>query len=94
MQEKKAEEIVVLDLRGIQNSVSDFFVICSGNSDTQVGAIADSIEYEVKEETSMLPWNSEGKKQGEWVLIDYVDVVAHVFQWSKRSFYDLLKITI
>lgn len=89
MQEKKAEDIVVLDLRKLPNAVSDFFVLSSGNSDTQVGAIADSVEEEVYKTIGQNPWNFEGKKEQEWVLIDYVDVVAHVFRWSKREFYNL-----
>jgi len=89
MQEKKAEDVIVLDLREIENAVTDFFVLCSANSDTQVGAIADAIEEEVHKKAHQNPWHSEGKKEREWVLIDYVNVVAHIFRSSKREFYGL-----
>ena len=89
MQEKKAEEIVVLDLREVKNSISDFFVICSGNSDTQIEAIAQSIEEQVYKIDQENPWHIEGLNNKLWVLIDYVDVVAHVFNNREREFYNL-----
>lgn len=89
MLEKKAEEVVVIDLRKVQNAVADYFVLCSGNSDTQIDAISESVEEEVKKRTSQTPWHREGHNQREWILIDYVDVVAHVFNKEKRAFYGL-----
>ena len=89
MKEKKAEDIVVLDLRFIPNSVADFFVICTGNSDTQVAAISDSVETTVLKSDQQNPWHVEGKSSREWVLIDYVDVVAHVFKEETREFFGL-----
>jgi ribosome-associated protein len=89
MQEKKASNIVVMDLRNVKNAVADFFVICSGSSDTQVDAIADSVDAEVHKELNQNPWNQEGKANKEWLLIDYVDVVAHIFKNEKRDFYKL-----
>jgi ribosome-associated protein len=89
MQEKKAEDIVVLDLRGIKSAVTDYFVICSGNSDTQVDAIMMSIEEQVYKNLDEDPWHKEGKTNKEWILLDYVDVVAHVFKKDKRTFYAL-----
>ena len=89
MQEKKAEDIVLIDLRTIQNSVADFFVVCTGNSDTQVEAIADSVEKEVHTILNENPNHVEGKNNKEWMLIDYIDVVAHVFKRDKRGFYRL-----
>jgi ribosome-associated protein len=89
MQEKKALDIVVMDLRNVKNAVTDFFVICSGNSDTQVDAVADSVEEEVWKVINANPWHREGKQYKEWILIDYVDVVAHVFKQERREFYDL-----
>jgi ribosome-associated protein len=89
MLEKKAVDIVVMDLREISNAITDFFVICSGNSDTQVDAIADSVEIEVKKVINALPWQREGRQQKEWVLLDYVDVVVHVFKKERRAFYQL-----
>jgi ribosome-associated protein len=89
MEEKKASDIVVMDLRDVKNSVTDFFVICSGNSDTQIEAISTSIEDEVYKINKERPWRSEGKNNREWILIDYADVVAHVFLKDKREFYGL-----
>lgn len=87
MLEKKAVDITVLDLRGVKNAIADYFIICSGNSDTQIDAISDSVEEVVYKKTSQHPWKKEGKQNKEWVLIDYVDVVAHVFRKEKREFY-------
>lgn len=87
MQEKKAKEIVCLDLRNINNAVSDFFVICHGDSNTQVDAIADSVEFEIKKAIGENPWHREGFENAEWILLDYVNVVVHVFQKPQRDFY-------
>ncbi len=89
MQEKKAQDIVVMDLRKINNVITDFFVISSGNSDTQVDAIADSVEEEVYKTIQQNPWQKEGKMQREWILLDYVDVVVHVFKKDRREYFDL-----
>lgn len=89
MQEKKAIDVVVMDLRDVKTAIADFFVICSGNSDTQIDAIADSIEEEVYKASQVDPWHEEGKMNREWILLDYVDVVAHVFKKDRREFYDL-----
>ncbi len=89
MAEKKASEIVVMDLRDVQNAVADYFILCSGNSDTQIDAISDSVEEEVHKITQQNPWKREGRQNKEWVLIDYVDVVAHIFRKDKREFYAL-----
>ncbi len=89
MEEKKASDIVVMDLRNIKNTVTDFFVICSGSSDTQLDAIADSIEEEVFKSGQENPWKSEGKSSRQWILVDYVNVVAHIFLKDKRQFYGL-----
>jgi len=89
MLEKKAEKIVVLDLREVKNAITDYFVICSGNSDTQIDAIANSVEEEVYKNSQVHAWQKEGNQNREWILIDYVDVVAHVFKKDRRTFYDL-----
>ncbi|CCH55521.1 iojap-like protein [Fibrisoma limi BUZ 3] len=89
MQEKKATDVVVMDLRNVKNAICDYFVICSGNSDTQIDAISTSIEEEVYKASHQDPWHKEGKLNREWILLDYVDVVAHVFKKDRRSFYDL-----
>lgn len=89
MQEKKASNIVVMDLREVNNAIADFFVICSGNSDTQLDAIIDSVDEEVSKTLHENPWHSEGKANKEWMLIDYVNVVAHIFKKEKRDFFGL-----
>ncbi len=89
MLEKKAEDVVVMDLRKVKNAVADFFVIGSGNSDTQLDAIAESVEKEVKERMGERPWHREGTQQKEWVLLDYVTVVAHIFLRERREFFAL-----
>ena len=89
IQEKKGNEIVRLDLRNIHSSVADYFVICHAESSTQVKAIASSIEQEVYKSSNQLPVRIEGLEYGEWVLLDYVDVVVHVFKTDKRQFYGI-----
>lgn len=89
MQEKKAIDIVVMDLRKVKNAVADFFVICSGNSDKQLDAIAASVDQEVYKALKENPWHTEGKNNKEWMLLDYIDVVAHVFRKDRREFYAL-----
>lgn len=89
MKEKKAEDVVVLDLSEIKNAVASYFVIASGNSDTQITAISDSIEEMVYKNLQQEPWHKEGVQNAEWVLLDYVDVVAHIFSKKTREFYGL-----
>ena len=89
MQENKAKDIVVLDLRNIVNRVSDFFVISSGDSTTHVDGIMNSVTRHTRKEIQERPWGTEGKGNSEWVLLDYVSVVAHIFYKDVRSFYDL-----
>jgi ribosome-associated protein len=89
MQEVKASEIVVMDLRTIKSAVADFFVICSGGSDKQVDAIAQSIDKEVFKKINENPWHTEGKTTKEWLILDYISVVAHVFRKDRRQFYSL-----
>lgn len=92
MLEKKAIDIVVLDLRKAKNAVADFFVICSGNSARQLDAIADEIDRMVSTTLKENPWHIEGKNNKEWMLLDYITVVAHIFQNERRSFYTLEKL--
>lgn len=89
MQENKAKDIVVLDLRDIPNTVTDFFVICSGESSTQIDGIANSVLRHTRTTIQEKPWHQEGKGTSEWVLMDYVSVVAHVFYKSTRDHYDI-----
>src|ERR1043165_7698233 len=92
MQEKKATDIVVMDLRKVKNAVADFFVICSGNSDKQIDAIADSVDEEVYKGLHENPWHVEGKNNKEWMILDYTNVLAHIFRKDRRSFYALEKL--
>jgi ribosome-associated protein len=89
MQDKKAQDIVVIDLRSQKNAIADFFVVCSGTSNTHVESIADSIDDMVYKQSKESPRHKEGYETAEWVLVDYIDVVAHVFQKSKRGYYAL-----
>ncbi len=89
MQEKKAENITVIDLREIDNAVCDYFVISNANSNTQVNAIADSVQKETLETLGDKAWHKEGTDAAEWILMDYVNVVAHIFQTPVRDFYAL-----
>ncbi|MEO6884650.1 MAG: ribosome silencing factor [Bacteroidia bacterium] len=89
IQEKKGKNITCLNLKNISNSICDYFIICEGDSTTQVDAIAKSIEYEVKKEHGENPYHAEGYENAEWILVDYVDVVVHVFQKNIREFYNL-----
>jgi ribosome-associated protein len=84
---KKAKDIVILDLNGLSD-VTNFFVICTGESDTQVKAIADAITEGTREQDSRV-WRREGLTHLHWVLLDYVDVVVHVFQPKVRAYYDI-----
>ncbi|SDE77836.1 ribosome-associated protein [Mucilaginibacter pineti] len=87
IQEKKGNEIVRLDLRNLKSSVTDYFVVCHADSTTQVKAIANSVEDEIFKAIQQEPWRKEGLEHGEWILLDYVDVVIHVFRTDKREFY-------
>lgn len=87
MFERKAENIKIMDMRNVRGASSDFFVICNADSDKQVEAIASSVDDEVKKLTTETPWHREGLENCEWVLLDYFNVVAHIFQTEKREFY-------
>ncbi len=89
MQEKKAHNITIIDLKDISNPLADFFVICSGNSDKQVDAISDSVERFTFLNEKEEPWRTEGKTTNEWVILDYINVVAHIFTEKTRQFYGL-----
>ncbi|WP_438973343.1 ribosome silencing factor [Polaribacter sp.] len=85
----KGEDIQLLDLRDIENTVCDYFVICSGTSNTQVNAISGSVQKNVSKEVKDKPWHVEGQGNSEWVLMDYVNVVVHIFQKHVRDYYDI-----
>ena len=89
IEEKKGDNIICLDLRNIENRVCDYFIICDGNSTTQVDAIAGSVEFLVKRDLGERPYRSEGYENKTWILIDYVNVIVHVFDKETRQFYNL-----
>lgn len=89
IKEKKGDKIVSLNLGRIKNAICNYFVICQGNSNTQVEAIAHGLKEHVKNNLGVKPWHSEGFENAEWILIDYVDVVVHVFQPHIRQHYKL-----
>ena len=89
IEEVKGKEITILDLREIENTVCDYFIVCEGTSNTQVNAIVNSIQKQVSKSLKNNPWHTEGTENAEWVLIDYVNVVVHVFQKHIREYYDV-----
>jgi ribosome-associated protein len=89
IQEKKGENIVSLDLSKIPEAVADFFIICQANSNTQVRAIASYVEDQVREHLEEEPYKHEGFTAQQWILVDYVNIVLHVFQPETRQFYSL-----
>jgi ribosome-associated protein len=89
MLEKKGMEVVVLNLGKLNSPVCDFFAICHGNSKTQALALADSVEEEVKKATKLYPLRREGHANAEWILLDFSDVVVHIFQEPIRRFYNI-----
>lgn len=89
IEDVKGKEINILDLREIENTVCDYFVICEGTSNTQVNAIVGAIQKKVSKTLKDKPWHIEGEDNAEWVLMDYVNVVVHVFQKQIREYYDI-----
>ncbi len=91
IQNKKGEDIVVLDLRKV-TSIADYFVIATGNSNVHVKAIADEVRERLKRDDRVLPWHVEGEEGQKWILVDFVDVVVHVFDRETRKYYDIEKL--
>lgn len=89
MKAKKAQDIRMLNLKDINNDVADYFIICSGNSKRQLEAIAEAIIKTIHQKTGEHPWKQEGLTTKEWILIDYVNVVVHIFCSEKRAYYML-----
>ncbi len=89
MEEVKGQEIRLLDLREIENTVCDYFIICNGTSNTHVNAIVGSVQKTVSKAIKDKPWHVEGSENAEWILMDYVNVVVHVFQKHIREYYDI-----
>jgi ribosome-associated protein len=89
IEEVKGNDIEILDLRAIETAVCDYFVICNGTSNTQVNAIVNSVQKTVSKELKDKPWHVEGTDNAEWVLMDYVSIVVHVFQKEIREYYNI-----
>jgi len=89
IQDIKGKNIVKLDLRKLDDSPTDFFIICEGDSSTQIKAIADNINKRLREEADIKSTHSEGRKAATWVLVDYFYTVVHIFYSETRAFYDL-----
>ena len=89
IEDVKGKDIKILDLREIENTVCDYFIICEGNSNTQVNAIVNAVQKKVSKTLKDHPWHVEGSENAEWVLMDYVNVVVHVFQKHIRQYYDI-----
>jgi len=89
IEEVKGNDIDILDLRELENTVCDYFVICNGNSNTQVNAIVNSVQKVVSKELKDKPWHVEGTENADWVLMDYVNIVVHVFQKHIREYYNI-----
>ena len=89
IEDVKGENISIIDLREIENTVCDYFILCDGTSNTQVSAISASIQKNVSKSLKDKPWHVEGESNAEWILIDYVNIVVHVFQKQVRQFYNL-----
>ena len=89
IEDVKGQNINILDLRELENTVCDYFIICEGTSNTQVNAIVSSIQKKVSKEIKDKPWHIEGEGNAEWILMDYVNVLVHIFQKPIREFYDI-----
>ncbi len=89
IEEVKGQNTTIIDLRNIDNAVAKYFIIADGTSNTQVNAIADSIKKTVSKALQQKPWHIEGEENSEWILMDYVDVVAHIMQKPVREYYNL-----
>ena len=89
IQDVKGKDITILDMRELPNSVAEYFIICSGDSSTQVEGISNSVVKNTKEELNEKPWHQEGLNNSEWILLDYVNVVVHIFYRDVRHFYNL-----
>ncbi|CCZ06054.1 MULTISPECIES: ribosome silencing factor [Culturomica] len=89
LDENKGHQIVKIDLRKIENCFCSFFVICHGTSNTHVSALADGVEDKVQEDLHEKPFHTEGREQAQWIIVDYGDVIVHVFQKEQRDYYQL-----
>ncbi len=89
IQEKKGQEIVIVDMQGIEGAICNYFVICTGNSPTQVSAIMDSVEDMARDKAGEKPIRVVGEQQAQWIAMDYVDVMVHIFLPETREYYNI-----
>lgn len=89
MEDKKAKNITIINMQGLEGAISDYLVICDADSTTHVDAIANSLEGTVKKHTGESAYHSEGFQNSEWIIVDYINIVAHIFLKEKRDFYNL-----
>lgn len=89
LQAKKGREVVLLDLRGIDKAVCDYFIVCHADSTPHIKALADEVEERVASATGEWPWRASGRENALWIVLDYFDVVVHIFTAATRSFYAL-----
>ena len=89
IKQHKGKEVVSLDLRKIETAVCDFFIICHGTSNTHIASIAENVRKDISKQMKEKPWHTEGEANKEWVLMDYFNVVVHIFNKEKRDFYKL-----
>lgn len=89
IEEVKGYDITILNFTNLENTITDYFVICTGGTNTQVSAISNSVERFVRKNTKDKPWHIEGVDNQQWVLMDYVSIVVHIFQPEYREYYDL-----
>ena len=89
IKQHKGKEVISLDLRGIETAVCDFFIICHGTSNTHIASIAENVRKEISKQIKEKPWHTEGETNKEWILMDYFNVVVHIFNKEKRNFYKL-----
>ncbi|HSG68035.1 MAG TPA: ribosome silencing factor [Bacteroidales bacterium] len=89
LEDKKGLEIIFIDFSNIGNTVAQYFVICHGTSNVHVATLANGVIEKVHKELGEKPWNKEGMENAEWILLDYADVVVHLFQENTRHFYNL-----
>ena len=89
IKQHKGKEVVSLDLRGIETAVCDFFIICHGTSNTHIASITENVRKDISKQMREKPWHTEGEANKEWILMDYFNVVVHIFNKEKRNFYKL-----
>lgn len=89
IQDVKGKNIVVLDLRALKEAPADYYIVCEGDSNTQIRAIGERVDLRVRTQTGWRPYHTEGKGTGRWVLVDYGNILVHVFHPEARAYYDI-----